>query len=58
MGVACPLALIGLRADALRKTPPDPVACADFALAALAMSSEIMPLLRKSVSAKVEMGEA
>jgi len=47
-GVVVPLVLPGLRPDARLKTPLDPVAWADFALAALAIISEIMPLLRVS----------
>lgn len=39
------LLLCGRRMLALLKTPPEPVACADLALAALAINSEIIPLL-------------
>lgn len=47
LGVTFPLVLCGLcLPDALLNTPPEPVCCADFAFAALAMSSEIIPLLR------------
>jgi hypothetical protein len=46
LGVTVPLVLCGLcLPDALLNTPPEPVCCADLAFAALAMSSEIIPLL-------------
>ena len=49
LGVAFPLALCGLcLVEPLRNTPPVPAVCADFTFAAFAISSEIIPLLRKN----------
>lgn len=45
LGVMPGLPLCGRRILDRLKTPPEPADCADFALAALAMSSEIIPLL-------------
>jgi hypothetical protein len=42
------LPLVGRRILDRLNTPPDPTACALFALAALAINSDIIPLLRVS----------